>query len=250
MKRFLLILSIMSLLILTSGCQPKDPSVSAVVTSEEHSAKWDEIIKTNEIRIGVPSLEDSLDNSLINAFEKESGINVQRVVLPWDDSLASRLNSNEVDMLWGQLPATSDSSSMFRLSNPYFHSTMLYLANVENLSVDKTTKVGVLKHSAGQFMVGNHFDSVTVYDTPEALFFALSKQQVDCILYDDPSFQTKAPGQALHIVKETPYDLVVAFQQNDTSAANEAEKILAKIKADGTASAICLHWYQNDYIKK
>ena len=53
-----------------------------------------------------------------------------------------------------------------------------------------------------------------------------------------------------YIAKEVPYDLVVGFQQNNTSVATEAEKIIAKIKADGTATDICLQWYLNDYIKK
>ena len=252
MKRYLLILSIISLLFLTCGCQAQsqDTPTDTVAAPEKSPARWDEIIKSNEIRIGIPSLEDSMDNRLIDAFEKESGITVKKVVLPWDSSLADHLNKNEVEMLWGQLPATSDSSSLFRLSNPYFHSNVRYLATKEDLAVEKTTKIGVLQFSVGQFMTGSNFDSVTVYNTSDAMFSALLGNRVDCILCDDPTFQNMKADPRIHTVKEAPYDLVVAFQQNNTSVASEAEKIIARIKADGTASDICLQWYQNDYIKK
>lgn len=253
MKKIRFVISICLLILLTCGCgkySEKDNALPAFVP-KMGATQWDKIIQKNEIRIGVPTLEDTMDNRLIDAFEKESQLTVTKVVLPWDSSLQEAVQNGSVDMLWGQLPATSDSSTMFRLSNPYFHSTMLYLSHTEELSVTQSTPVGVLKHSAGQFMAEHYFESVTVYNSRDELFYALSQKLVDCILYDNASFENmQTKKDFCHIVKEAPYDLVVAFEHNNTTVASEVEKIMAKIKADGTATDICLKWYLNDYIQK
>ena len=253
MKKTRLVLSIFLLLLLTCGCGKttgKNDALPAFVP-KPGATEWDKITQRNEIRIGVPTLDDTMDNRLIDAFEKAAQLTVTRVVLPWDNSLQNAVQDGTVDMLWGQLPATSDSSTMFRLSNPYFHSTMLYLSHTEDLTVTPDTSVGVLKHSAGQLMAENYFESVNVFHSRDALFYALSQKQVDCILYDNASYENmQTKKDFCHIVKEVPYDLVVAFEHNNHTVASEIEKIMAKIKADGTASDICLKWYLNDYIQK
>ncbi len=251
MKKLLLIAFIFLLTFSLGGCQNPTAPTTTLQTPQPQKqlTPWDEIVKNNEIKIGVPSLEDSMDNRLIDAFAKETNLTVSKVVLPWDDSLESAVTDGMVDMLWGQIPATSKSSTMFRLSNPYFHSTMLYLSRTKDLTVEQDTTVGVLKNSAGQFMAENYFTSTKVYNTKNELFNALSMRRVACILYDKALFENMKKDN-LHIVKEVPYDLVVAFQQNNISVANEVEKLIAKIKADGTASDICLQWYLNDYIQK
>lgn len=249
MKKLRLFSLLCLLILLTSGCGAG--SVQPVSVPPVQKTPWDKIVKTNELKIGVPSLEDSMDNRLIDAFSKELDLTVSKVVLPWDETLSTALADGSVDMVWGQIPATSDSSTMFRLSNPYFHSTMLYLSHTEGLELNQSTPVGVLKYSAGEFMAENYFASVFQYNTRDELFYALSARQVDCILYDNALFENmQMKKDFCHIVKEVPYDLVVAFEHNNTSVASETEKILAKIKADGTATDICLKWYLNDYIKK
>lgn len=253
MKKLRLISLLCLLILLTCGCSiiPQNETAHPASVPPIQKTPWDKIVKTNEIKIGVPSLEDSMDNRLIDAFSEESNLTVSKVVLPWDETLSTALKDGSVDMLWGQIPATSDSSTMFRLSNPYFHSTMLYLSHTEELAVTEDTPVGVIKHSAGQFMAEKYFKSVSVYHTRDELFHALSRQQVDCVLYDNALFHNmQIKKDFCHIVKEVPYDLVVAFEHNNTSVASEAEKIIAKIKADGTATDICLKWYLSDYIKK
>ncbi|MBO5408545.1 MAG: transporter substrate-binding domain-containing protein [Clostridia bacterium] len=253
MKKFLLIASILLLTVLIGGCQNPVTPATALQTPapQKQPTRWDEIIKTGELKIGVPSLSDSMDNRLIDAFSEETNLTVSKVVLPWDDTLETAVTDGTVDMLWGQIPAISESSTMFRLSNPYFHSTMLYLSRSEELTVDQNTTAGVLKHSAGQFMAENYFASTKVYNTRDELFYGLSSGQVACVLYDNALFENmQTKKDAFHIVKEVPYDLVVAFEQNNVSVATEVEKLIAKIKADGTASDICLKWYLNDYIKK
>ncbi|MBQ7792299.1 MAG: hypothetical protein IJ367_02260, partial [Clostridia bacterium] len=82
-------------------------------------------------------------------------------------------------------------------------------------------------------------------------FRILSNKNIACILYNKPLFEArKTNGETLYIIKEVPCDLVVAFEQNNTSVAAEVEKIIAKIKADGTASEICTAWYPADFITK
>ena len=252
MKKFLLILSILLLAFLTSGCQNQvtETSVTQTPLPKKNLTKWDIIVTNGEIRVGVPTLDDSFDNQLIDAFSKEANLTVTKVLIPKDTPMEQAINDGSVDMIWGQIPATSESSTMFRLSNPYFHSTVLYLSNKEDLTPDKQTPVGVLKNSAEAFIANCFFENVTYFQTEDDLFWSLANQSVDCILYNKSLFEKRSPSQKLYIVKESPCDLVVAFQQNNTSVAEEVEKILAKIKADGTASEICTRWYPEDLINK
>ena len=253
MKKFRFIFPLCILILLTCGCRatPQNEDATPTSLSQTKATEWDRIVQENELKVGVPSLEDSMDNRLIDAFAKEANLTVKKVVLPWDNTLKDAVSNGDVDLLWGQIPATSDSSTMFRLSNPYFHSTMLYLARSADVTAEQSTPVGVLQYSAGQFMAENYFDTVTAYQTKEELLYALRQNLVDCILLDNALFHNmQMKKDFCHIIKEVPYDLVVAFEQNNTSVAAEAEKIIAKIKADGTATDICLQWYLSDYIKK
>ncbi len=251
MKRLMLIISMLLLILVPSGCARKPGDQTNLTIPPKPTTPWDIIVQKGEIRIGVPTTNDSMDNRLIDAFSQETDLKVEKVVLPWDSTLQDALQDGSVDMLWGQIPATSDSSTMFRLSNPYFHSKILYLSNKEDLVLEQSTTVGVQKHTAEQFMAENYYTSVSVYQSKEELFSALSQKKVDCILLDNGLFQNmQIKKDAFHIVKEVPYDLVVAFKHNNVTVASEVEKAIAKIKADGTASKICLQWYLNDYIAK
>lgn len=250
MKNLLLLLSICILIIVTCGCNQTPPPEEGVPVSlpQEESTPWDKIVQKNEIRIGVPTTATTFDNQLIDAFAKEAQLTVVKIpVLPEERAVV--FQNDTVDMLWGQIPATSESSSMFRLSNPYFHSTTAYIARTEEFQPERQTPVGVVQYTAEAFMAEHFFEKVTYYQTENDLFFALSNRWVDCVLYNKPLYEKRNPA-GCYVVKEVPCDLVVAFEHNNTSVATEVEKIIAKIKADGTASRICTQWYPQDFITK
>lgn len=252
MKKILLILSILLAAFGLFGCdasQPSEKSTLQIPTKE--ISRWDEIVQQGELRIGVPSLKDSFDNDLIDAFAKESGIPVTKKEIPQGSSPGDFLTENHVDILWGQIPATSDTSSAFRLSAPYLKSTVLYLSEKPDLELSRSIVVGVLKASAQELMVQGYYDTMYSYSTESELFHALNSGICDVILYDKALYENKPKkSNHLHIVKEVPYELAVAFEQNNVAVCTEVEKILAKIKADGTASEICCRWYPVDLITK
>ena len=253
MKKFLLILLTASLLLIACGCQNQKESAETIPTpvQQKELTKWDMIVQKQEIRIGVPLTESTFDNQLIDAFAKEAALTVTRVPLDWDDTMAESVRDGSVDMLWGQIPATSDFSTMFRLSHPYFHSTAVYVATSEETVLDHTTVIGALKHSAEASLVRHYYDNVLEFSTPEELFGSISGGQTQAIVYNKVLYDNlQIKKDAFVILKEVPYDLVLAFEQNNTTVAEEVEKILAKIKADGTATEICLQWYPEDLITK
>lgn len=253
MKKILLILSILLALFGLSGCENAIEPVVEITEPipPKETSRWDEIVQRNELRIGVPHTDDSFDNALIDAFSKELGIPVTKVVIPWDEPLVDYLKENRVDMLWGQIPATSETSTSFRLSSPYFNSTILYIAATPDVVLEPTTVIGVPKNAVEEAMVKHYYDTVHICNTKEELFSALANGTCDVVLYEKALYE-KLPqkAEAFHIIKEAPYELVVAFEQNNVSVCTEVEKILAKIKADGTASEICLAWYPVDLITK
>ncbi len=253
MKKILLILSILLAVFGLSGCENTVEPVVEITEPlpPEELSRWDEIVQRNELRIGVPDTEDSFDNDLIHAFAEELDITVTKVKIPWDETLVDYLKENRVDMLWGQIPATSETSTAFRLSSPYFNSTVLYIAKNPELALEPTTVIGVIKSSAEEAMVKNYYNTVHTYLGQEALFSALSNGTCDAVLYNKALYENlPQKSETFHIIKEVPYELVIAFEQNNVSVCTEVEKILAKIKADGTASEICLAWYPVDFITK
>lgn len=253
MKKFLSILSICILICFICGCDTTPPAEENIPASllQKEVTPWDQIVQNNEIRIGVPTTESTFDNQLIDAFAKESQLTVTKVPLAWKDEMADAIQDGTVDMLWGQIPATAESSTLFRLSNPYFHSTVAYISNVEDLQPERDTPVGVLENSAEAFMATGFFETVITYRTEDELFQSLLNKNVATILYNKALFEQRQPSkQPLHIIQEVPCDFVVAFEHNNTSVATEVEKIIAKIKADGTASQICTQWYPQDFITK
>ena len=253
MKKFLLILSIALLTILFCGCDTQTENAVEVSTqtTESTMTQWDKIVQRNELRIGVPSTSDSFDNQLIDAFCKELEVTVTKVVLPRDESATEAIQNGTVDMLWGQIPATAETSSAYRLSTPYFNSTLLYISKNPDLVLEQSTTVGVLKNSAEELSVGHFYHDIYTYSNKEDLFYALNSGKCDVVLYNQVLYEN-LPNKPknLHIVKEVPYELVVAFEHNNLSVCTEVERILAKIKADGTASEICLKWYPKDLITK
>ncbi|MBR5239386.1 MAG: transporter substrate-binding domain-containing protein [Clostridia bacterium] len=253
MKKIWLILSIALLIVLCCGCEKQEETfvpVSEPIPQEELT-QWDRIVQQNELKIGVPDISDSFDNQLIDAFAKELEIKVTKVVIPRDETAVEAIQNGSVDMLWGQIPATADTSTLFRLSTPYFNGTTLYLARDPQLLLEQTTVVGVLKDSAEEISVRNYYDTVYSYANQNDLLYALNSGECSVILYNKALYENLPQKSGnLHIIKEVPYELVVAFEQNNVSVCTEVEKILAKIKADGTASEICLEWYPQDFITK
>lgn len=255
MKRFMLIFSAVLMIFLFCSCEKQtEPEDSFVTVSEpipeKETTKWDEIVRRNELKIGVPNTSDTFDNQLIDAFAKELEIEVIKVEIPWNETAADAIKNGSVDMLWGQIPATANTSTLFRLSNPYFNSTMLYIAKDPEVVLEKTTVVGVLKNSAEESIVSNYHETVRTSTNQNDLFYSLNSGNCDVILYDKTLYENlPQKSEDFHIIKEVPYELVVAFEQNNVSVCTEVDKILAKIKADGTATEICLAWYPVDLIE-
>ncbi|MBE7019118.1 MAG: amino acid ABC transporter substrate-binding protein [Ruminococcaceae bacterium] len=253
MKKILLILSIVLLTALFYGCEKQTDEFVAVSKpiAKEELSEWDKIVQRNELKVGVPTTADTFDNALIDAFAAELEIAVTKVIVPRDADALTKIQDGTVDMLWGQLPATSDTSTAFRLSTPYFNSTILYLTKDQDFVLDKTSVVGVMTDSAEEISVTNYYDTVYSYSTENELFYALNSGICDVILYNKALYENNSrKSDSLHIIKEVPYELVVAFEQNNVATCTEVEKILAKIKANGRASEICLDWYPVDLITK
>lgn len=252
MKKIALILSVLLAIFILSGCERSaEPAiaVSEPMVAEEVS-RWDEIVQQNELRVGVPSTGSSFDNELIDMFAKELGIPVTKVVIPWDETRSDYLKENQVDLLWGQIPATSDTSAAFRLSTPYFNSTIAYISYDPDLILDENTVIGVIRNSAEEQTVRSYYPNINTYAGKNELFAAMAGGSCDVVLYNKDIHEASFQKGNLHTIKEVPYELVVAFEQNNVSVCTEVEKILAKIKADGSASEICLRWYPVDLITK
>ena len=253
MKKLWFILILALLTVHCCGCEKQEETFVTVSTpiEQEEPTKWDEIVQRNELKIGVPNTLDTFDNQLIDAFSKELEIEVTKVQISDNETAILAIQDGDVDMLWGQIPATADTSAAFRLSTPYFNSTILYISKDPELILDHSTVVGALKDSAEEITVQNYYDTLKTYTNKNDLFYALNSGACDVILYNKALYENlPQKAENLHIVKEEPYELVIAFEHNNVAVCTEVEKILAKIKADGTASEICLKWYPTDLITK
>lgn len=228
-----------------SGLQPK------LAANTSH---WQKIVKDNEIKIGVPSLENSFCNELIDAFDKELNIPVKKIKAENTSDIKEMLENGEIDMYWGLYPKEAPNSLDFSFSAPYLTTTAVFITDSKAFgSLDKNDQiVGVLKNSAEEFLVTGNYSNVKTYNSYKELWDALIFGRLTTVAINKCDYEkSKYSSFSKYDLSDTQmYNLVIAFKDGYTDLATEIDKTVAKIKASGIASEICEKWYGKDLISK
>ena len=249
MKRNVFSLLVLTTILLASCTTMPEPIDTPPKETNKPTTRWDEIVKAGELKIGVNTLDSSFDNDLIDEFSKESKLTVKKVLLD-DDEKENALNNNEVDFLWSQIPDSSENSLQYSLSEPYFHCSILTV--VKNADAVNDRKIiGTLLNSVSTELAFREEKTVKKADDIKALFSLLRHGSVDAIYINKETYNNLgSQTDDLTVAAEIETKLVLAFKQNDKAVKTEVEKVMAKIKANGTASEISEKWYNNDFIIK
>ena len=242
----LLLIALLLVSCVTKQDQPDTPPVN----KKEPLTRWDKIVENGELKIGVNTLDDSFDNDLINEFSKESKLTVKRVLVG-DEEKSQLLNNDMVDFLWSQIPDSSENSVQYSLSKPYFNCSILIVSK-NNLQPSELSTVGALENSA-EYEIALREEKKTVKTAKdiETLLNMLSDSSVEAVYINKEAYDnSKTQKDEFLTIKDFDCNFVLAFKHNDKDVKTEVEKIMAKIKANGTATSISEKWYNKDFIIK
>jgi ABC-type amino acid transport substrate-binding protein len=248
--RIYIIVITLILPILTSCTVGPPPEITPTKPIEaiHEKTRWDNIVESGELKVGVVSEGDSFESDMINAFAKELNIYVKKIPIDWHLK-SDCLSDGEVDLLWGQIPDTAENSMKYELSNPYFSSE---IAVVEKSGASgEEGKTGVIVNSAETELAREKRDTedITVFDNYNAMFNSLKNGQITSVHINKEIYENSKYRSDDYVISgEYAYNLVLAFKQNDKDIKAEVEKILVKIKASNAISEITTKWYGKDLL--
>jgi len=251
MKKILFAILVIAMAFNMTSCtkedlpSPKEGALHPKTSSDFNN--WAKIVEKNEINIGVPNIGKSFCNDLIDEFEKELNISVNKVAVNGD--FKDALSKGDIDMYWGLYPKEAQDSFDYTVSSPYLTTTAVLLTLSGK---DEVSSVGVLKNSAEEKLAKGKYETIKAYSSLSELWAALGYKKTDAILINNCDWEkSDYVNSKLYSIKDTTmYNLVIAFKDGYTDLATEIDKTLAKIKASGVASEISVHWYGKDLISK
>lgn len=257
MKKILCIICIITALFSMCACDKSEenmPVSSGALQPKTVSEadNWQKIIKRNEVKIGVPSLENNFDTELIDAFAKELNIPVTKVLVPDGKNFGELLENGEIDMYWGLYPKEALSSIKYTLSTPYLTSTaaVICFSGKEEEFSKETSSLGAAKDSPEEILAYDKAKNVKIYSSADELLYAHKMGYIEFAVLDKHTFEnSKYYNAEVYGFADTQmYNLVIAFKDGYKDVAAETDKTLAKVKASGVASEICEKWYGKDLI--
>ena len=256
MKKILCVICIITSLFSFGACDKKTSEIpvseSVQPKAVDEAVNWQKIIKSNEIKIGVPLISNSFDSELIDAFSKELNISVKKVLVKDTESFGELLENGEIDMYWGLYPKEALNSIDYTLSVPYFTSTVAVVcfSGYEDKFSKESSVVGVVKDSPEEILVADKINSFKTYKSIDELLYLLKMGYIEYAVLDSHQFEASKyyNSEVYKIVDSQMYNLVIAFKEGYKDVKMETEKVLAKIKASGVASEICEKWYGKDLI--
>ena len=243
------VLGLLLVALVFTSCVTKQEQVDTTpINKGIPPTRWDKIVENGELKIGVNTLGDSFDNDLIDEFSKESKLIITKVLVN-DEEKAEILNNNEVDFLWSQIPDSSENSMQYSLSKPYFTYAIL------TVTKDKTKTewgiIGTLENSVATEIALRRKKEVKTALDVSGLLSLLLDDAVEAVYINKETYNcSEVPKDNFIISDDSVCNLVLAFKHNDNDVKTEVEKIMAKIKANGTATDISEKWYNKDFIIK
>ena len=254
MRKILYAICIIAIVFSMTSCkkEPVQTDVGLQSKTAADSPHWQKIVAKNELKIGVPSTENSFYNELIDAFAKELDIPVTKISA--DGDFKKLLEDGTIDMYWGLYPKEAPDSFDFTFSTPYVTTTAVLLTLADNTEAadTKNNVIGVVKNSAEALLAAGKYENIKTYDSVKELWTALGYGNVNCIMMNNCDYESSDyfSSDKFRVQDTAMYNLVIAFKDGYTDLAAETDKTLAKIKASGVASEICEKWYGKDLISK
>jgi len=202
---------------------------------------------------------EGFDIDLANAVAERMGVEVQLQPIDWNAKDLEMENRN-IDVIWNGFTITPEREEAYTFSQPYLANTQAIVVLADS-AIDKKAdlagkKVGVQLDSSGQEALES--DTATLeslgellkFDTYPTALLDLKNGTIDAVVGDVTLISylmTKDPGVykiASENFGEEFYG--VGFRKADVAFAEEVDRILNEMIADGTAAEISTKWFGED----
>ncbi len=199
------------------------------------------------------------DIDVINALEKELGMEIEILTMAWD-GLFVGLENDKHDMIISAVSITPERLESYQMSKPYLASGQVVVVNKDNTDIktaeDMTgKKIGVQVQSTGEAAATKQnektpFD-LTSYDEVSSIFNDLKTGRLDGSVVDYLV--------AMDYVAQNPDDyditdvilsnepLAVCMKKDDTELKAKVDEALKKMQESGELKKISEKWFDKDY---
>ena len=277
MKKFKLLALFTALILVFTGC-------SAVKTNEDKKASednaatdtsWDYIKENGKIIVG---LDDTFapmgfrdeagklvgfDIDLAEAVGEKLGVKIELQSIDWD-AKELELSNKKIDVIWNGMSKTPERIEKMTLSNPYLQNAIVIMtkkgSDIKKKDDIIGKKIGIQVDSAALEVVqGDEIydkieNDITEYKNYDEACMELETGRVDAVIID------KILGMYKATIKADTYEFadedfgpdlfVVGMRKEDKAFAQELQKAMDALKADGTALKISEKWFSEDLIVK
>ena len=200
----------------------------------------------------VVGLEADLARELAKYLEKS----LHFVELDWEDQIPSLL-ANRIDIIMSGMTVTRLREVRIAFSDPYFRSGQMALIRREDaalfktgfFSITKTSTIGSIKNTTGQYFVEKQFgrvEKISFNNSNEAVK-ALLRKKINMFVHDAPIIlwlgsENETNGLTPLFSLLTEEYLAWGIRKDDTSLLKSANNFLKTARQEGKLKPIIHHW--------
>jgi polar amino acid transport system substrate-binding protein len=260
----LLMMAMLSTVILTAcgSTPPTDNSLKSIKEKKELIIGLDDNFPPMGFRDKNGEIV-GFDIDMAKEVGKRMGVKVTFKPVEWDGIILS-LNNKDIDAIWNGLTITDKRKEQIAFSKVYLQNKQIIIVKSKSNISKKTDLndkiVGLQMGSSSETALSkdskltNSLKEVKKYSNNTEALLDLNAERIDAIVVDEVVgryYASKKPGDYKVLDENLGVeDYGVGIRKTDTSLTEEINKLLEKIKSDGTANTISQKWFGKDIIYK
>ncbi|MCR4962657.1 MAG: amino acid ABC transporter substrate-binding protein [Firmicutes bacterium] len=279
MKKSLLFFVIVALAfaLLFTGCAPQGGDAGDGGQTADADDSWNIVEQRGYLQIG---LDDTFapmgfrdtanqivgyDIDLGNAVGEKLGIEMRWIPCDWDGITLS-LNNGDIDAIWNGLSITEERQQQIDFSAPYMDDDQIIVvaaASDIQTKADLAGKVlGLQLGSSSEDALDSDPDTknsladIKKYNSFAECLSDLANGRIDAVCVDSVYyyyFDATSQSDFEYRVLDENFGhepLAIGFRKGDDALQAKIEEAFNELKADGTASEICVKWFGEDLVVK
>ena len=197
-----------------------------------------------------------LEAEFAEALAEYLGKSLHFVELDWEDQIPALLE-NRTDIIMSGMTVTALRKVRIAFCNSYFRSGQMALIRSEDAgrfitgfySVTKSSAIGIVKNTTGEFFVREHFGFVKIveFNASKKAVEALIKAEIDMFIHDAPiilylSSENETKGVTPLFSLLTEEYLAWGVRKTDEALLQSANDFLQKLQAEGRLKPMLKRW--------
>lgn len=260
MKKMIMVVAAVALAVTFAGCKKKTGDNSL----EELKSKGKFILGLDASFPPMGSKDNDgniigYDIDLAKEVAKRLGVEFVAQPINWD-AKEFELNSGNIDCIWNGLTLTEERKNAFACTKPYLNNDQVLVVRknsaIKSLKDAAGKKIAIQKGSSAQEALNdnpeftNSLQEVLKFDDNIVALQDLIIRGCDGVVVDSvvAFWYIKTNSAPLEIVDEilAKEEYGIAFRKNDVKLADEVQRILEEMAADGTVKSISESWFNED----